>query len=326
MFDFNNVHADVLNLTPEIILNTISEESIFRYYFPNFSIGCTFHSPFRKDNKPSFGFYSRKDIRANDFSTGENWNCFQFVMELYKIPFNEALLKIYNDLRVSSLSSGLTPQKIKYVKDEKIIKINKVNFTKQILEYWSQYDITLDDLVNNNAFNYDKYWINNKTTGITKMIPYVQDVRTAFLAYNGNNFYHKLYQPESDKYKWVNNIPIDLPFGITTLPYISDTLIITKSWKDMVFLRKYFPDVIATQNESLSAYKKVDELKYKNKILFYDNDNAGIIAVTDIKNKYDCLSIESDDIHSKDITDYRVRNGRKKTEEFIKTIKRTYSF
>jgi hypothetical protein len=114
--------------------------------------------------------------------------------------------------------------------------------------------------------------------------------RFCYLIQGKDKEYIKVYSPfDEKKYKWLTSCPIFLPFGIYQLPFVSDTLIIAKSNKDRMVLKKFFTDVIALQNESMAALlertEKYLKHKYKRIISWFDNDEAGINALEEYKNR-----------------------------------------
>lgn len=323
MFNFSKVHVNEQLITADFILSKLTQEQIFRYYFPDFEIGTQFRSPFRIDRNPSFGFYVGKTyITASDLATGEKWNCFQFVMKMYGINFNECLKKICNDfnlidyakhdlltIKPKSVLNNTKPQR-------KDIRICNTPFNKETLDWWDMYYIREDELVLNNCYCFSSYTI-LKDNSISKIDDGVSDIRTGYLTEYKNKYYWKLYQPQG-KYKWVNSTPIFLPFGFQDLPFISDTLIITSSAKDAMVLRKFHTDVIGTQNESESALTLVHELPYKYKILFWDADEAGVKSASDIWDKYRYPYMNTGDSDLKDPSDYIKANGPQQTKELLK--------
>lgn len=326
MIDFSKIHPNEGLLTGAYILSKITQEQIFTYYYPEFEIGKRLSSPFRKDKNPSFSFYSGKNyIKATDFSTGDHWNCFEFVKDLLKLTdYKETLKQIAIDFNILQYAShdltNITPIKVlnNTKPSTKKIIVSTCPFTQNIIEYWNQYSITLEELINNLGYNFNQYVISkpNKSSTITS----INSTRTAFLVEYNKKSYWKIYQPYSSKHKWISNVPLFVPFGILTLPHASDTLIITKSWKDMVILRKFHTDVIAVQNESISSLIEIHDLPYKRKIIMFDHDETGLTVLDEIKETFGYEIYTTGDHKHKDISDLVKHNGLLSAEQLIKNI------
>ena len=113
--------------------------------------------------------------------------------------------------------------------------------------------------------------------------------------------------PQSQELKWLTNNPNTNPYGYLDLPYATSTLIITKSRKDMMVMRKIWPDVMATQNESEGSlpYSMLANLKkrYDRIFIWFDADKTGV--ENSIKfNKFGCGYINTPkDLLQKNIKD-----------------------
>ncbi len=147
------------------------------------------------------------------------------------------------------------------------------------LSFWNLYEVTQKELEKDNIYCVDRLFLNkveilnpNNYPRFAKVESYLED---GVVRYGT-----KIYSPTDPNMKWINSIPLNIPFGMNDLPYESNMLIVTKSFKDRVVLKKLFSDVIATQNESLQALPKstIDFLstKYDRKIIIFDNDNVGV--------------------------------------------------
>lgn len=106
----------------------------------------------------------------------------------------------------------------------------------------------------------------------------------------------------------------------------SESLVITKSMKDVMCLYQYGITAIAPCSENIfvteSQYQKL-KTKYKYIYLFYDNDEPGIKAAIKIKKQHPDIKILYLPRHGgdKDISDYRKAHGDRKTSELINNVK-----
>lgn len=282
------------NITREILKSKLGDENIFRYYFGEFEFNCAYHSIFRKDEKKSTGFYVSENgsIIYNDLTTGKKYDFVNFVMELFGLSFYKAIEHIAVDFGLLSGSKDhqkkpvikpITQQK---VKPKSVFTVKTRNFTQKDLIFWKQFAITKKELVNNNIFSVKAF----QSTEYV-IVTQENELKFAYLFKDEQEQgYFKIYSPNSNDFKWCGNVPLNLPFGMETLKCTGDTLIITKSVKDCLVLRKFFPECIGLQNESKSSISKatLNALKkcYKNIIIFFDSDNPGKEAAKYYKENY----------------------------------------
>lgn len=276
----------IKRITKEDLFKKVDSNSIFNYYFGPFE--CyrkSYPSVFRTDSNPSTGFFVNPsgEVVYSDLATGEKWGAISFVMALFGLKYQEALDKIAKDFGVIKSNNTLEPsakiikQRIK-PKVDKIIEITTSGWNTANIQFWEQYHITKEELEFHKIYPVNKLFINNFLIKNENKSP-----RFAFYFNEKDKEYLKIYSPLEKNFKWVSNCPLKIPFGYKDLEFKSDTLIITKSLKDLIVCRKFFPDVIALQNESKAAWD--DALlnpiieRYKNIIVWFDNDDAGKAAL-----------------------------------------------
>lgn len=285
------------------ILKKISEYDIYRYYLGfDFSPKKCVPSPFRTETRGSFNIYFNQSgyLRHLDFGdTYYKGNCFQFVQQLYGLDYNNALKKINYDFNLglgfdNSGSSGVDYGSIikQFIKSEEFnrendnqntiqrvtIHVQVKPFTEKELEYWNRYGISVDELIRNNIYSIDKLYLNGKYIG-----NYNGQLRFAyhFQDENGESYF-KIYQPFSENYKWISNVPVKQVLQINSLPRTSKAIIVAKSKKDKIILEKLHSDVYEVQKEGPECIPPeldsfFDEF-YEDKFIFYDNDEAGMKA------------------------------------------------
>ncbi len=107
-------------------------------------------------------------------------------------------------------------------------------------------------------------------------------------------------------------------------------LVITKSLKDVMVLYEFGIPAIAPNSENLfvtdAQYKKLKS-KFKNILVLYDNDLAGIQGLKRIKNKYPEIKVSfiPRKYGVKDISDFRKKYGLTETQKLI-TLAKDYYF
>lgn len=282
--NFSNIEV-AHDLSVEWVLSKLAQEQIFYAYFGEFvPYKKSYNSIFRKDKNASTGFYYSDSgkLKYKDLATGESWDCFAFVSHLYNISYFEAIKKVACDFGIIRCDSIPLERKSinnsvkfdKKSKEDRTIQIIPSSWLEKHARYWKQYEITKTELEKEHVYPIkdlyiDKHFISNKDNLL----------RFAYVVSVDKKEYIKVYTPYADKFKWISNIPLHIPFGMDTLNYDSETIIIAKSLKDLIVLKKFFPAVIATQNESEAALNKgmIEFLKkkFKKRVIIFDNDDIG---------------------------------------------------
>jgi 5S rRNA maturation endonuclease (ribonuclease M5) len=285
-------------ISKEEILEKVSQEEIFKFivgYLPRehqyvFSL-------FRKDKSPNCYYEWYKDcLWFVDWSEPENKkqhrDCFNMVQDHFKVSFYKAL-EIVNGHFKLGLGAGHHEDSEFVVKQRKIIeeteqqkknthlmpcKVREFNSQGDRLQ-WSPYQITRQELIEDNVFPIIWYKVYSK-----RLRDYVV-IRPTTNSYLIGTFEErtKYYTPDKvGKGKWATNCSANDIWGYEDLPLMSDKLIITKSYKDWRVLKNQgVKNVIGFQNEgqypSLEILKSLLE-RFKEIIIFFDNDRAGIQA------------------------------------------------
>lgn len=282
----------------EDLKKQIGEEAIFKYYFGDFSLGKSYNSVFRKDDKCSTGFYVTENgtLIYNDFATGEKYDFVKFVSKLKNISYYSAIDLIAADFKVyTSTCTETTTIKPIIKKQKDVFKVITRPFSKKDLNYWAKFAITKQELEQNNVYSVDAVVIGDRL-----IYTEYDHLKFAYLFKDDEgNGYFKVYSPLNKEFKWCSNVPLSIPFGLDSLPLKNKTLIITKSVKDCLILRKFFPDCIGLQNESKSSIKEETLLAlrkiYNNIVIFFDADNPGKEAAKYFNEKYGFTTIHTPD-------------------------------
>src|SRR5208283_5458458 len=141
MYDTRLTYED---LSVESILERITEYDIYKYYIGDaFKLGRIMHSPLREDKNASFGIFKGRNGRLlyKDLATGSTGNCIQFVAELQKCSYRDAILIISKDLDSKALritTCGININE-NYKNVKTVISIKKKNFTDTDDNYWGQF-------------------------------------------------------------------------------------------------------------------------------------------------------------------------------------------
>lgn len=306
------------DITLDWILSKVTEYDIYAKYIGEFKVGMIYNSPFRKDKNPSFGiFYSKRtnQLLFKDHGTGECGNVIKFV-QLYTgiTNYPDILKDIVNRLNINN-STKLTTTQYK-PPTETVIGVVRQNFTETDKKYWSQFNIDINTLKKFNVFSIKYYLCNGVVKGIYK------DTNPMYAYKVYNNF--KIYRPLGDKYtKWRNNLTEYDIQGYEQLPQKGDTLIITKSMKDVMCLYKMGIPAISPSSESTFIPDKcLEELKtrFKRILILFDRDVAGVKYLRKISKKtgLEPLLINKK-FDAKDVSDAIKLNGFETIKNWIKT-------
>lgn len=316
MYDKRRVKIPT-DVTLDYILSKVSEYDIYAHYLGQFKVGAIYNSPFRKDKNPSFGiYYSKrtKQLLFKDHGTGECGNIVKFV-SLYTglTNYNDILKDIVKQLNITT-DTKLDSSKQYIPSSETVIGIVRQKFTPTDINYWSQFNISEKTLKKFNV-NSIKYYLCN---GIVKGIYKEDNPMYAYKVYN--NF--KIYRPLADKYtKWRNNLTEYDIQGYAQLPSKGDTLIITKSMKDVMCLYEMGIPAISPSSEStfipndiLEGLKK----RFKRIIILFDRDNAGVkyLRKMSLKTGLEGLLVHKK-FKAKDISDAIKANSFEEIKEWL---------
>lgn len=275
-----------VELSPDSILNKISEYDIYKFYMPhqNWKINVVTYSPFRNEKNPSFIIgYRGGTLRFIDFGdSSKKGNCFNFVMMLFNVGLNDALLMIDRDFDLGIISGSSTKNYERIISDyaqptatskrEYFIQVKTRRFTNEELAYWNGYYQDIDDLRANNVYSIDTVYLNKQKFPIKD-----SELRFGYL-YEGH---WKIYRPFADKKnKWMpNNVPITMMDGLDDITDC-DVAFINKSKKDYMVMKKIFPCCCAVQNEGMGCFSEenVQFIKENSErqILSFDSDETGV--------------------------------------------------
>jgi len=282
------IQGDIkVRLTPQAVLQKISEYDIFRFYMPEkgWKINQATLSPFRQERNPSFIIGNKRGFLSFiDFGdTSKRGDCFTFVKMLFNLSnMDDVLRMIDRDFGLGFLP-GTSTDKYKTIQKEykqpedlgkrySLIQVITRKFTQEELAYWNQYYQSLDDLRANNVYSIKKLFLNRKLFPLKET-----ELRFGYL-YDGH---WKVYRPFGDKKsKWVpNNVPITAMDGREDIANCS-VAFINKSKKDYMVMKKVFPCCCAVQNEGVACFsdENVEYLKANSdrQILSFDADDVGV--------------------------------------------------
>lgn len=274
------------DITSEFVLDQVDDLLIYRYYLGPFKLGTSIKSPFRRDSNPSFSITLNSTwlkLMWKDFGTGDFGDCFKLVSKLYNISYRDAIEKIANDFGLVKGNSIVSKKDIlearqfkeEFQKKEYLIQVERRKMNQEELDYWKSYNISKEELLENYIYSINKLWINKKSMNLD-----VSHLHFAYYFPKEDKW--KIYSPTDKEHKWFGNIPISTMEGIPDLIPNSKAVIITKSRKDRIILKKLYTHVYSCQNESEQAISRdMDVLldsNFDNKYCWFDSDEPGKTA------------------------------------------------
>jgi hypothetical protein len=321
---------EITTLTKEDILNRVTEETIWRRYCPNFIyIGKSFLSELYKDNNPGcYIFYKDGRLIYKDHGTGESYDCFAYVMAKYLVSFSEALKIIASDFNISPIKHHVKDKVISQGFNEIMpvrgynkpkIRIIKQAYTITDKDYWGQYYINLDKLIDYEVYSLKQVVIDKD--GEVYSIDYKADNPIyGYVFKYDNNEYYKIYRPYN-KSKWLFTGNSRCIEGWHKLPKKGKLLIITKSLKDiMVYSLFGIPAISMPSETGTIADDTISKLKkrFKHILINFDNDETGLNSADRLSKRYGLDHYVIPD--SKDISDFIKVNGINKTNNLLNEL------
>ncbi len=321
---YNKKVIQIEDISLDKILNKYPEEYIYSIYLGFYpKIRTMYYSPFKKENNPSLNFYIKDNkLRFKDYSSTLTGTVVNFVMNLYVLTYNEAILRIFKDLE-GNTTNIVKPIFINRDYKPKTISVVTKDYTQEDIDYWEQYYFDINILNKYNIKPCKEVWLSDDKSdyqwyNYSKINPCYRYL------FNGK---YKCYKPLEKKQnnKWINSCNnIQNIMGLDQL-YKSDTLIITKSYKDVICFNEFIKiPSISFHGEGHFIDSKIIEWlkkKYKYIYLFYDNDTSGISQafklsrVCDIPYRY--IPTEYSE---KDISDFIKSYGIKEANKLINQI------
>lgn len=279
------------SVSRENILKYLDQYSIYSFYIgAELETRTKYSSPLRKgDEDPSFSiWWSDKydDVMLfKDNATGQCGDVFTFVRYLLgedgKLASErKALLQINKDFELGLEGEDVgdfTPMLVEKPPlrkfPTKIEVTAHLEPTKEFIDYWENLGISKEIL--------DRYYVQN-----IRVIHYINETHITVVPNNLTISYeilghYKIYQPFEDKKKKFRNNFLDIYVeGALQLDFKKDFCIITKSMKDIMFLRAHFGwEAVAGTSESsmINPYfmESVLRSKYKHVFIWLDADDAG---------------------------------------------------
>lgn len=321
-----------IKLTKDLILSKVTEEQIFYFYLgSDIKNRKLFRSKLRSDKNPTCSMYRNKSgtLIYKDFATDQHLDAFNYVMELYRCNYREALKIIANDFNIVASSEAKNKGKI-ISKDFKIkekefskLQAEIKDFDELELKWWNKFGITLETLKRFNVFSIKHVFLNGQIVAKSSQNCPIYGYYGNKLKKDGESYeLWKFYFPKRKESRFLGNYPAEILQGYKKLPKNGKICVITKSMKDCLALYEYGIPACAPNGETVIPKEAVvkDLLsRFEYVFCLWDNDYTGVTFLNKIKHKYPelkCLIIPRK-LGAKDFSDLRAKYGYKKTKQFI---------
>ena len=311
---------------------TVSDADIVAYYLGITKIPTRIKSPLRKDDKPSFGLYSRdgEHIYYTDFATGDKGHIIDLLRQMWGTDFNQTWERITKELSPMSgvrVTRTFSKAKIETTNTSTQIKVKARDWKEYDFEYWRKYGVTKEWLQFANVYpiSHIIFIKENQEPLTTK----ADKLAYVFVEFKEGHTTYKVYQPENKKgFKWFSSHDHSVVSLWAKIPETGDKLVICSSLKDALCLwsNTGIP-AIALQGEGYGMSETaVNELKrrYKNVYILFDSDAAGIKGSTKLSEQTGFTNIILPTfIGGKDVSDkYKILNNPAKFKaEIINLLK-----
>ena len=299
------------------LLEEVNEYDIYAHYMGSFKVGHLYNSPMRKDKNPSFAVFKgrRGNLMFKDHGTGDCGNALNFIKLMTGYNDNTRLIKELLKIKSTIVHTERKVTKEVSASDaETDIGIVRQSLTDADKQYWNIFHISTNTLKKFDVFSI-KYYLCN---GIVKGIYNYENPMFAYKVYDK----FKIYRPLANKYsKWRSNLNNNHIQGLAQLPEFGNTLIITKSLKDVMVLYEMGITAISPSSETtfipddiLDGFRK----RWKHIYILYDRDATGVKQAHNYCKKYkiDAFFVNKK-FKAKDISDAVKFNGFTKVKNWL---------
>lgn len=272
------------------------------------------------------------DILLKDFAH-KTYTIFTWLMEKKSMTFYQVLQMINSDFKLGYPGKMGRPTMRIYGTDMEVqnkeiiegvkvsIRIKRKPFTTSEYAYWEQYGIKATDLLLDRLIPLDHYWIIYPDDAI-KIVSKPDNPIFCWAQWGDHKY--KIYRPFAEKGKrWFSNLSPNQLFGMKDLPHMGNVLIITKSGKDRLVLKKLGYNAVGVVSEStLPDHEILRELnnRFDRVGVFFDNDIVGINSANRLQEQYGFTKINMPDPLIKDVSDFYKEYGEQKTEELCRNL------
>ena len=326
------------DITKEFLQSKYSDETYFEHYLGFPVTKKLFTSVLRSDKKPTCSFYRNKngDLIYKDFGTGDNFNFIGLVMEMFNLSYYQAINKIAADFGLIKTDIISVKAEIKESTSKILdtgptyIQVTTKSFSKEELDWWNKFGIEQELLDKYKVFSCEHVFINGRLSVSSTPNNYIFGYY--FGTDNGRELW-KIYMPLRKKFRFLNNISMDVLQGYEQLPESGPLLVITKSMKDSIVLKRLGIPAVAPNSEVLIiSQEQMNEFhkRFKYIVFYWDRDYAGVTNLQKIRKTYpECAYFINPKNTAKDLSDcvekFGLRYVRDQIPKYLKQLQEYYN-
>lgn len=315
----------------DVLLGKTSEFDIMRFYLNIDVLPALINSPLRQDRNASVSIFSPDGVKVfyKDFGTGEHGSIFDLLGRMWNRTFSETITKIWDDIdRVKHNRINLNRTRRGVIhKSNSILEVRTRQWFNYDMEYWNSYGISREWLEFGDVYPISHILITRDN--ITKVIP-AEKLAYVYVERKDGKVSLKVYQPKSQRLKWLSKHDSSVWDLWSRLPDRGDTLFITSSRKDALCLWENtgIPSVSLQGEGYVPKEKVINQLKQRfgRVIIFFDNDydkdeNHGHIYASRLSGMFDLDMVEiPSEYKSKDPSDLFKNHGAETFRRVIKEL------
>ena len=315
----------------DVLLGKTSEFDIMRFYLNIDVLPALINSPLRQDRNASVSIFSPDGVKIfyKDFGTGEHGSIFDLLGRMWNRTFSETITKIWDDIdkvKHNRINLNRTRRGVIH-KSNSILEVRTRQWFDYDMEYWNSYGISREWLEFGDVYPISHILITRDN--ITKIIP-AEKLAYVYVERKDGKVSLKVYQPKSQRLKWLSKHDSSVWDLWSRLPDRGDTLFITSSRKDALCLWENtgIPSVSLQGEGYVPKEKVINQLKQRfgRVIIFFDNDydkdeNHGHIYASRLSGMFDLDMVEiPSEYKSKDPSDLFKNHGAETFRRVIKEL------
>jgi hypothetical protein len=305
-----------------------SEFQIISYYLGITELPCIINAPYRPDRKPSLSIFQGMDghIRFKDQARGDSGRVLDLLSLMWACTAQEAFRRLCRDLsdirrvpdkkKLSGPVSGKQGSPLSHQGSD--VRVKTRDWRPYDYEFWEKQGV-------------DKWFLDISNTYPISTIFFIREGKTTsmpadkyayvYVEFKDGNPTIKIYQPFSDRLKWISKHDRSVWDLWTLLPERGNHLVITSSRKDAmcVWCCTGTPSTSLQGEGYVPKPHVISSLKqrFENIHVLFDNDfnkeiNYGRMYSEKLCDEYSLHQIEIPSLYkSKDPSDLTKNHGRK---------------
>lgn len=270
----------------DVLLGKTSEFDIMRFYLNIDVLPALINSPLRQDRNASVSIFSPDGVKVfyKDFGTGEHGSIFDLLGRMWNRTFSETITKIWDDIdRVKHNRINLNRTRRGVIhKSNSILEVRTRQWFDYDMEYWNSYGISREWLEFGDVYPISHILITRDN--ITKVIP-AEKLAYVYVERKDGKVSLKVYQPKSQRLKWLSKHDSSVWDLWSRLPDRGDTLFITSSRKDALCLWENtgIPSVSLQGEGYVPKEKVINQLKQRfGRVIIFSTTTTIRMKTTDI--------------------------------------------